>query len=100
MKQKIRVLIVDDEELGRERVRASLSADPEIEIIDECANGGDAIAAVNEKNPHLVFLDVRMPQTDGFDVLKAIDKEKMPLVIFVTAYDDYAINGFAVHAVD
>ena len=100
MKQKIRALIVDDEKLGRDRVRASLSADPEIEIIDECTNGGDAIAAINEKNPHLVFLDVRMPQTDGFDVLKAIDKEKMPLVIFVTAYNKYAVRAFDVHAVD
>ena len=100
MKQKIRALIVDDEQLGRDRVRGSLSTDADIEIVGECADGSEAIAAINTLSPQLVFLDVQMPQIDGFDVLKAIDEEKMPLVIFVTAYNDYAVNAFDVHAVD
>lgn len=100
MKEKIRALIVDDEQLSRERVRDSLSADPEIEIIGECADGREAIAAIQTQSPDLLFLDVRMPRIDGFSVLEAIEKEKMPLVIFVTSYDKYAVRAFKVHAVD
>jgi two-component system LytT family response regulator len=100
MKEKIRALIVDDASLPRRRVRRLLSADPEIEIIGVCTNGRDAITAIQAHSPHLVFLDVEMPQIDGFDVLKAIDKEKMPLVIFVTAHGEYACRAFDVYAVD
>lgn len=100
MKEKIRAVIVDDEPLARRRVRKLLSADSEIDIICECSNGNDAITTLQTQNPHLVFLDVQMPQINGFDVLEAIDKEKMPLVIFVTAYDKYAVRAFEVHAID
>lgn len=98
--KKIRALIVDDEPLARRRVRKLLSTDPQIEIIGECANGSDAIAQLQTESPHLVFLDVQMPRINGFDVLEAVDKEKMPLVIFVTAYDKYAVRAFEVHAID
>lgn len=100
MKEKIRALIVDDEPKARRRAWRLLTADPEIEIISECANGQDAIAAIQAHNPHLVLLDVVMPQIDGFEVLKAIDKEKMPLVIFITGHDEYAARSYEVHAVD
>lgn len=100
MNGKIRALIVDDEPLARRRARRLLSVDPEIETIGECANGRDAIEAIQADIPHLVFLDVEMPQIDGFDVLEAIDKGKMPLVIFVTAHDEYARRAFDVYAVD
>jgi two-component system LytT family response regulator len=97
---KIRTLIVDDEPLGRERIRALLSTDPEIEVIAECVDGRQAIAAIEERKPDLVFLDVQMPEVDGFGVLDAICGERMPVIIFVTAYDRYAVQAFEVHALD
>lgn len=100
MMEKIRALIVDDEPAGRRRVRKLLSADAEIEIIGECADGRAAIAAIQRERPHLLFLDVLMPQIDGFDVLARIEQEQMPLVVFVTAHDQYAVRAFEVHAVD
>ena len=97
---KIRTLIVDDEPLGRERIRALLASDPEIEVIGECADGRQAITAIEQRNPDLVFLDVQMPEVDGFSVLEAICSECMPVIIFVTAYDRYAVQAFEVHALD
>jgi two-component system LytT family response regulator len=97
---KIRTLIVDDEPLGRERVRALLAEDPEIEIIGECKDGREAVAAIETLRPALLFLDVQMPEMDGFEVLEATAGEKMPVVIFVTAYDRYAVKAFEVHALD
>ena len=97
---KIRTLIVDDEPLGRERIRTLLAGDPEIEVIGECPDGRKAITAIEERNPNLVFLDVQMPEVDGFGVLEAICGERMPVIIFVTAYDQYAVQAFEVHALD
>jgi two-component system, LytTR family, response regulator len=97
---KIRVLIVDDEPLARERIRTLLRDEPEIEIAGECANGEQAVNAVRDQAPDLVFLDVQMPGLDGFGVLRALGKEKLPLVIFVTAFDQHALKAFEVHALD
>ena len=97
---KIRTVIVDDEPLGRERIRTLLAGDPEIEVIGECLDGRQAIAAIECSRPDLVFLDVQMPEVDGFGVLDTIAGEKMPAIIFVTAYDRYAVQAFEVHALD
>ena len=93
-----RVLIVDDEELARHVVREFLQSHPEMEIAAECANGMEAVKAVAEHKPDLIFLDVQMPKLTGFDVLELIGTD-VP-VIFVTAYDQYAMRAFEVHAVD
>ena len=96
----IRVLIVDDEPLARDRIREMLKDHSEFEVIGEAQNGQDAIRSVEKLNPDLVFLDVQMPGLDGFDVLQSLDVEQLPVVIFVTAYDQHAIRAFNVHAVD
>jgi two-component system LytT family response regulator len=93
-------LIVDDEPLARERIRDLLDTDPQIEIVGECSNGTDAIAAVESLSPDLLLLDIEMPEKDGFAVLEAIPPEEMPVVIFVTAYDQYAVRAFEVYALD
>lgn len=97
---KLRALIVDDEPLARERLRTLLKADPEVEIAAECADGRKAIAAIHKHAPDLVFLDVQMPEVDGFAVIEAVGPARMPAVIFVTAYDKYALRAFEVHALD
>ncbi|MEX2115912.1 MAG: LytTR family transcriptional regulator DNA-binding domain-containing protein [Bacteroidota bacterium] len=97
---RIRTLIIDDEQLARERLLSLLESDPDIEIIGECSSGKEAIAAIKSESPDLVFLDVQMPEGDGFDVLESIDFHTMPIVVFVTAYDQYAIRAFDVHALD
>ncbi len=97
---RIRTLIVDDEQLARERLLSLLEGDPDIEIIGECSSGKEAIAAIKTESPDLVFLDVQMPEGDGFEVLESIDFHSMPIVVFVTAYDRYAIQAFDVHALD
>jgi two-component system, LytTR family, response regulator len=97
---KIRTLIVDDEPLGRERIRTLLSDDAEIEVVGECSDGKQAVAAIERTRPDLVYLDVQMPEMDGFAVLDAITGERMPAIIFVTAYDRYAVQAFEVHALD
>src|SRR5579872_4141260 len=97
---KIRTLIIDDEALARDRLRQLLRDQPAIEIIGECADGAGAIAAIKKAAPELVFLDVQMPELDGFGVLDAIGAEAMPVVVFVTAYDQFALRAFEVHAVD
>jgi two-component system LytT family response regulator len=97
---KIRTLIVDDEPLGRERIRTLLGDDAEIEVVGECSNGRQAVAAIERTLPDLVYLDVQMPEMDGFAVLNAIASERMPAIIFVTAYDRYAVRAFEVHALD
>jgi len=96
----IRAILVDDEPLGRERIRTLLSDIPDFELVAECADGREALAAVERVRPDLMFLDVQMPELDGFDVLDALDPETRPFVIFVTAYDQYAIRAFDVHALD
>jgi two-component system LytT family response regulator len=94
----IRAVIVDDEPLGRTVVREMLRGEAEIEIVGEAANGHEALELLSQTRPDLLFLDVQMPEVDGFDVLGALDT--LPLVIFVTAYDQYAVRAFEVHALD
>ncbi|HUP90387.1 MAG TPA: LytTR family DNA-binding domain-containing protein [Longimicrobiales bacterium] len=96
----MRALIVDDEPLGRERLRMHVVNDPRIEIVGEAADGKEAIEQIDALQPDLVFLDVQMPEFDGFEVVRALDAEKMPQIIFVTAYDEYAVRAFDVNAVD
>ena len=96
--KKLRTIVVDDEELARQVLRELLQAHEEIEVITECRNGLEAVKAVAEHKPDLVFLDVQMPKLTGFDVLELIGPN-VP-VIFVTAYDEYAMKAFEVHAVD
>ena len=97
---KIRTLIVDDEPLARERLRALLSAEPDIEIIGECGDGPEAVESIRRDAPDLVFLDVQIPEIDGFGVIERVGLENAPVVVFVTAYDQYALEAFDVHAVD
>ena len=97
---RVRALIADDEPLARERLRMLLSAEPDVEIVAECRNGADAIAAIQRLRPDLVFLDVQMPNGSGFEVIAAVGAARMPPVIFVTAYDQYALRAFDVHALD
>lgn len=96
--KKIRAMIVDDEELARQIVHEMLKAHAEIEVVAECANGFDAVRAISELKPDLVFLDIQMPKLDGFEVLELIGTEFA--VIFATAYDEHALRAFEVHAVD
>jgi two-component system LytT family response regulator len=98
--EKIRVLIVDDEPLAREGIRMRLQPAPDIEIIGECRNGREAVAAILRDAPELVFLDIQMPRMDGFAVIEAVGAQRMPQVIFVTAYDEHALRAFEVHALD
>src|SRR5258706_5462761 len=99
---RIRVLVVDDEPLARGMVREMLESDPIAEIVGECSNGRDAVNAIKLLSPDLVFLDVQMPEFGGFDVLEFLkqENEHLPRVIFVTAYDQYAVRAFEVHALD
>ena len=97
---KIRTLIVDDEALARDRLRQLLQEEAEIEIIGECADGCEAVAAIRKASLDLVFLDVQMPELDGFGVLAAIVSQPMPVIVFVTAHDKFALRAFEVHAVD
>lgn len=97
---KLRALIVDDEPLARRGVCARLKAFPDITILQECADGESALDAINKLSPDLVFLDVQMPGMSGFDVLHQISPDKMPTIIFLTAYDQYALRAFEVHALD
>ena len=96
----IRALIVDDEALARERIRTLLAPAEDLVVVGECTGGREAVAAIVEQRPDLVFLDVQMPDLDGFEVLEALDLDPLPAVVFVTAYDAYAIRAFDVHAVD
>ena len=96
----IRTLVVDDESLARERIRDMLAGHQQIEIVAECTNGRDAIEAIQSLSPDLVFLDVEMPGMDGFGVLEALEPERIPTIIFVTAYDQYAVRAFEVYALD
>ena len=98
--KKIRALIVDDEPLARRRIKSLLAHDASVEVIAECSDGSKAVSSINELTPDLVFLDVQMPAIDGFEVIKTIGPERMPTVIFVTAYDQYALKAFEVNALD
>jgi two-component system, LytTR family, response regulator len=96
----IRTLIVDDEPLARERLRTLLQPEPDIQIIGECADGRQAVISMTEQAPDLVFLDIQMPGLDGMGVLQAMTDRPLPVVVFVTAYDQYALQAFDVHALD
>jgi two-component system LytT family response regulator len=96
----IRAAIVDDEPLARRRIRNLLAEAADVEVIAECANGKDAIESLEASPPALLFLDVQMPEIDGFDVLQAIGVDRVPAVIFVTAYDQFALRAFEAHALD
>src|SRR5690348_1652887 len=94
----LRIVIVDDEPLARSVVREYASADPLLEVVADCANGFEAVKAVSELKPDLVLLDVQMPKLDGFEVLELLGRDQN--VVFITAYDQYALKAFEVHAVD
>jgi two-component system LytT family response regulator len=96
----MRVLIVDDEPLACERLRTILAGEPDIEVVGESRDGISAVAAICKLSPDLVFLDVQMPEMDGFAVLEQLDARHMPVIVFVTAYDQYAIKAFEVAALD
>lgn len=108
--EKIRVAIVDDEQLSRDRMRSLLEAHADIEIVAECADGAQALKAIDDVGPDLVFLDVQMPEVDGFGVVQALgdtadqsangQRSRTPAIVFVTAHDDHALKAFEVHALD
>ena len=98
--QVIRVLLVDDEDLARQRLRALLARRSDFEVTGECSTGAEAVKEIRSNRPDLVLLDVQMPELDGFDVISEIGPHNMPAVIFTTAFDDYAIDAFEVGAVD
>jgi two-component system LytT family response regulator len=97
---RIRTLIIDDEPLARDMIRELLEGDQEAEIIGECAGGREAVAAIKSLSPDLIFLDIQMPELGGFEVLESLKDNGMPYVIFATAYDQYAVRAFEVHALD
>lgn len=97
---KIRTVIVDDEPLARSNVAVLLRRDPAIEIVSECGSGADALNVIRSVHPDLLFLDVQMPECDGFDVLEMLGGESPPAIIFVTAYDQYALRAFEAGALD
>ena len=98
--KRFSVLIVDDEPLAREGLRMLLADDPQIASVSEAKNGRETVIAIRESRPDLVFLDVQMPEMDGFQVVKEVGPEKMPAVVFVTAHDQYAIRAFEINALD
>lgn len=96
----IEALIIDDEPLAREKVRGFLDGEVDVSVVAECRDGREALEALETHRPDLVFLDVQMPEMDGFEVLANVEPEHLPTVIFTTAYDQYALKAFDVHAVD
>ena len=97
---KIRALVVDDEPLARSNLTVLLRKEPEVETVQECGSGSEAIAEIRHSKPDLVFLDVQMPECDGFDVLEMLGGDLPPAVVFVTAYDHYALRAFEAGALD
>jgi two-component system, LytTR family, response regulator len=100
MVEKVKTLIVDDEPLARRNLRVLLKDDPNIEIIGECRNGPEAVKAIKSCAPDLIFLDIQMPEMNGFDVLEKVGAERIQAIIFVTAFDQFALKAFEVHALD
>lgn len=97
---KIRALIVDDEELARDRIASLLADHPDVEVVGTCSDGPSAVETIERERPDLVFLDVQMPGMDGFEVIENLDREHIPAVVFVTAHDAHAIRAFEIHALD
>ena len=98
--KKIRTLIVDDESLARDRLRQLLEKETGVDLIGECADGRTAVMTIQQESPDLIFLDVQMPELDGFGVAEAIGSEAGPVIVFVTAHDKFALRAFEIHAVD
>ena len=96
----IRTVIADDQPMARERLAALLSQEPDVEIVAACASGDEAVTAIQAHRPDLVFLDMQMPELDGFGVIERVGPDRMPSVVFVTAYDEFALRAFDVHALD
>ena len=96
----IRTLIVDDEPLARERIALLLESEPDVEIIGECGDGKSAARAIKSKAPDLVFLDIQLPEMNGFELIESMPARRAPSIIFVTAYDQFALKAFKIHAVD
>ena len=97
---QLRLLIVDDEDLARQRLQVLLARRSDFDVVGECSTGSDAVRSIRELKPDIVLLDVQMPELDGFDVISEIGAQNMPVVIFATAFDEYAIDAFEVGAVD
>jgi two-component system LytT family response regulator len=98
--EPIRTIIVDDEPLGRSRIAALLEDEDDIEIVAQCGDGAEALRVIGESQPQLLFLDIQIPGMTGFDLLRSLDRTNPPIVIFVTAHDEFAIQAFDVHALD
>jgi two-component system, LytTR family, response regulator len=98
--ERISALIADDERLARKRIRRLLTLEPDIEVMGECATGDETVQALRTRAPDLLFMDIQMPGQDGFEVLTSIARERMPMVVFVSAYNEHALRAFDVHAFD
>ncbi len=96
----LRVVVADDEPIGRQRLVRLLQGEPETEVVAACADGEEAVEAIREHAPDVVLLDIQMPRLDGFEVVAALGEAHQPAVIFVTAHDQYAVRAFEVHAFD
>src|ERR1051325_5529899 len=96
----IRTVVVDDEPPARDLIAGLLAREPDVDLVGQCANGREAVAAIKDLAPDLVFMDIQMPGLDGFGALAAVPIERWPLIVFVTAYDQYAVRAFEVHAID
>jgi two-component system, LytTR family, response regulator len=96
----LKTLLADDESLARRRLRQLLTVDPDIDIVDECSNGDEVIASLKKTSVDLLFLDIQMPGNTGFEVIEAIGAARMPMTVFVTAHNNYAVDAFGVHALD
>lgn len=96
----LRTLIVDDEPLARERIAQLLQNQPDVDIVGECADGKSALRAIKNKKPELIFLDIQLPEMDGFELVQSLPPDRPPAVIFVTAYERFALKAFRIHAVD
>jgi two-component system, LytTR family, response regulator len=96
----LRALVVDDEPVARRKLRTLLESEGAVEVIGECEDGAGAVDTIRQARPDVVFLDVQMPGLDGFDVVEALEPDEQPAIVFVTAYDRYAVRAFEIHAVD
>jgi two-component system LytT family response regulator len=96
----IRAILVDDEPLALRKLRRLLSGERDVQIVDECSEGREAAAAIRRHTPDLVFLDIQIPELDGFEVLEALGEDELPVIVFVTAYDEHALRAFDAHALD